>query len=45
MGGAFSMHGRDDQFIQIILIGRPEVTRPLGRRKLIWDDNIKMYLK
>jgi hypothetical protein len=28
-----------------ILVGKPEVKRPLGRPRRIWEDNIKMYLK
>jgi hypothetical protein len=27
-----------------ILVVRPEGTRPLGRRRRRWEDNIKMYL-
>jgi hypothetical protein len=28
-----------------ILVGTPEERRPLGRPRLRWEDNIKMYLK
>ena len=28
-----------------ILVGKPERKRPLGRRKLRWEDNIKMDLQ
>jgi hypothetical protein len=28
-----------------ILVGRPEVKRPLGRPKRRWEDNIKMDLR
>jgi hypothetical protein len=28
-----------------ILVGNPERTRPLGRLRLKWYDNIKMYLQ
>jgi hypothetical protein len=28
-----------------ILVGKPEGTRPLGRPKRRWADNIKMYLR
>jgi hypothetical protein len=28
-----------------ILVGRPEGTRPLGRPRCIWEDNIKMDLR
>jgi hypothetical protein len=27
-----------------VLFGRPEVTRPLGRPRHMWEDNIKMDL-
>jgi hypothetical protein len=28
-----------------VLVGRTEGKRPLGRRMLRWEDNIKMYLR
>jgi hypothetical protein len=28
-----------------VLIGRPEGKRPLGRRRHMWEDNIKMDLR
>jgi hypothetical protein len=28
-----------------VLVGRPEVKRPLGRPRRRWDDNIKMDLR
>jgi hypothetical protein len=28
-----------------VLVGRPEVKRPLGRPRRRWDDNIKMHLR
>jgi hypothetical protein len=28
-----------------VLVGRPEVTRPLGKPSLRWEDNIKMDLQ
>jgi hypothetical protein len=28
-----------------ILVGKPEGTRPLGRPRRIWEDNIRMNLK
>jgi hypothetical protein len=28
-----------------VLVGSPEGKRPLGRTRLRWDDNMKMYLK
>jgi hypothetical protein len=30
--------------VYIILVGRPEGKRPLGRSKRRWDDNIRMDL-
>jgi len=28
-----------------VLVGKPEVKRPLGRLRRIWEDNIKMDLE
>jgi len=28
-----------------VLVGKPEVRRPLGRQRLRWEDNIKMDLQ
>ena len=28
-----------------VLVGKPEVKRPLGRPRRSWEDNIKMYLQ
>jgi hypothetical protein len=28
-----------------VSVGRPEGKRPLGRLRLGWEDNIKMYLR
>jgi hypothetical protein len=28
-----------------VLVGRPEGKRPRGRPKLMWEDNIKLYLR
>ena len=28
-----------------VLVGKPEGKRPLGRRRRIWEDNIKMDLE
>jgi hypothetical protein len=28
-----------------ILLGKPEGKRPLGRLELIWEDNIRIYLR
>jgi hypothetical protein len=35
-------HVGEDRCIQV---GRPEGKRPLGRPRLRWEDNIKMYLQ
>jgi hypothetical protein len=31
--------------VYIVLVGRPERKRPLGRRRSRWEDNIKMDLR
>jgi hypothetical protein len=31
--------------VHMVLVGRPEGTRPLGRPKRRWEDNIKMGLQ
>ena len=28
-----------------VLVGKPEVRRPLGKSRLKWEDNIKKYLQ
>ena len=28
-----------------VFVGRPERKRPLGRPRVLWEDNIKMYLE
>jgi hypothetical protein len=28
-----------------VLVGRPEVKRPLGRTRCMWEDNIKLDLR
>jgi hypothetical protein len=38
-----STHGRDEKCI--VLVGKPEGKRPLGRPRRRWGDNIKMVLK
>ena len=40
MGGACGAHGRG---VHRVLVGKPEVKRPLGRPR--WEDNIKMDLQ
>jgi hypothetical protein len=34
--------GRD---VYRVLVGKPEVKRPLGRRRRRWDDNIKVDIR
>jgi hypothetical protein len=36
---------REDRGVYRLLVGKPEGKRPLGRRKLKWEDNIKMDLQ
>jgi hypothetical protein len=43
MGGAFSMHGRDENCMKI-LARKPEDKRPVGRHRHKWEDNIKIDL-
>jgi hypothetical protein len=42
MGGACSMHISRNAYS--IFVGKLEGTRPLGRRRRLWYDNIRMYL-
>ena len=42
-GHAARMEERRD--VYKILMGKPEGERPLGRPRLRWEDNIKMYLQ
>jgi hypothetical protein len=44
MGGACSKYG-EKRGAYRILVGRPEVRRPLGRPRCRWEDNIKMGLQ
>jgi hypothetical protein len=44
MGGTCGMHGGGKCFYRI-LVGRPEVKRPLRRPRRRWEDNIKMDLR
>jgi hypothetical protein len=41
MGGACSTYG-EKRGAYMILVGRREGRRPLGRRRRTWEDNIKM---
>jgi hypothetical protein len=40
-GRAFSMCGGIGRCLQV-LVGKPEGTRPIGRPRHRWEDNIKM---
>jgi hypothetical protein len=44
VGGTCGTHG-EGTGVYRVLVGRPEGKRPLGRRKLRWEDNIKMNLR
>ena len=35
----------EDRGVQRVLVGKPEVKRPLGRPRRRWEDNIKMDLQ
>jgi hypothetical protein len=45
MGRACGAHGGGEGCIYIILVGRPEGRRPLGRPRRRWEDNIKTDLR
>ena len=42
-GHAASMN--ESRSVYRVLVGKPEGKRPLGRQRLRWEDNIKMYLR
>jgi len=44
MGGACGTYGKG-RYMHRDLVGKPERKRPLGRPRLIWEDNIKMALQ
>jgi hypothetical protein len=44
MGGACSAYG-ERQGVYTVLVGKPEGKRPLGKRRLRWEDNIKMDIR
>jgi hypothetical protein len=44
VGGTCSTHGGGERCLQV-LVGRPEVKRPLGRRRRGWEDNIMLELR
>jgi hypothetical protein len=39
------MGRRRNAYTRIILVGKPEGSRPLGRRRRMWVDNIKMDVR
>jgi hypothetical protein len=45
MGRACSTNGGEKRNAYRILVGKPEVKRPLGRPRGRWVDNIKMDLR
>jgi hypothetical protein len=44
MGGARSADG-EERGVYRVLVGEPEVKRPLGRPRHRWEDNIRMDLQ
>jgi hypothetical protein len=44
MGGAYSVYG-ESRALYMVLVGKPEGKRPLGRPRHRWEDNIKMDLQ
>ena len=45
MGGACSTYGGERRGVYRVLVGKPEVKRPLRRPRRRWEDNIKMDLQ
>jgi hypothetical protein len=43
MGGVCSTHVRNEKYV--ILFGKPEENRPLGRPRRRWNNNITIYLR
>jgi hypothetical protein len=43
-GGSYSWDG-EGRGMYRVLVGKPEVNRPLGRTRHRWEDNIKMDFK
>jgi hypothetical protein len=35
----------EERGVHMVLVGKPEGKRPLGRPRRRWEDNIKMYLQ
>jgi len=44
MGGTCSAYG-EEEGVYIVLVGKPEGKRPLGRPRRRWEENIKMDLR
>jgi hypothetical protein len=44
MGGACSADEGGERGVYRVLVGKPEVKRPLGRPRRRWEDNIRMDL-
>jgi hypothetical protein len=44
MGGACSTYG-ERRGVYMVLVGRPEGKKPLGRPRHRWENNIKMALQ
>jgi len=44
MGGACSTYG-ERRDVYRVLVGKPEVKKPIGRIRRRWEDNIKTYLQ
>jgi hypothetical protein len=39
------MYGGEERFTHIVLVGKPEGKKPLGRPRLRWEDNITIDLQ
>jgi hypothetical protein len=44
IGGACGMYGERRGAYRVV-VGKPEVKKPLGRPRHIWEDDIKMELQ
>jgi hypothetical protein len=44
MGGACGTHGKERN-LYMVLMGKPEGKRPLGRPRRRWEDEIRMDLR
>ena len=44
MSGTYGAYG-ERRGVYRVLVGKPERKRPLGRPRLRWEDDIKMYLQ